>query len=86
MAGADRDHQRRARRDHQLTSPPTDLTALTGLQAAKAQGRVAGRPEAIGGTPARQAQKLRDGGESVPDIAKVFGVSIATVYRITKSR
>jgi DNA invertase Pin-like site-specific DNA recombinase len=59
---------------------------VAGLQAAKAQGRVGGRPKAIGGTQARQAQKLRNNGESVPDIAKALGVSIATIYRITKSK
>lgn len=58
---------------------------VAGLQAAKAQGRVGGRPKATDSAQARQAQKLRNGGESVPDIAKALGVSIATVYRITKS-
>lgn len=59
---------------------------VAGLQAAKDQGRVGGRPKATDSAQARQAQKLRDGGESVPDIAKALGVSIATVYRVTKSK
>lgn len=59
---------------------------VAGLQAAKAQGRVGGRPKATDSAQARQAQKLRTAGESVPDIAKALGVSIATVYRITKSK
>ncbi|CAH0158691.1 DNA-invertase hin [Microbacterium sp. Bi98] len=59
---------------------------VAGLRAAKAQGRTGGRPRSMDTVQARQAQKLRDGGESVPDIAKALGVSIATVYRITKSK
>lgn len=57
-----------------------------GLAAAKAQGRTGGRPKATDSKQARQAQKLRDGGESVPDIARALGVSVATVYRITKGK
>ncbi|AZH78175.1 invertase [Microbacterium sp. Y-01] len=59
---------------------------VAGLQAAKAQGRTGGRPKVTDSAQTRQAQKLRDAGESVPDIAKALGVSIATVYRITKSK
>lgn len=59
---------------------------VAGLQAAKAQGRVGGRPKATDSAQVRQAQKLRSAGESVPDIAKALGVSIATVYRITKAK
>lgn len=59
---------------------------VAGLQAAKAQGRVGGRPRSVDSAQARQAQMLRSAGESVPDIAKALGVSIATVYRITKSK
>lgn len=57
---------------------------VAGLQAAKAQGRTGGRPRSMDTAQARQAQMLRSAGESVPDIAKALGVSIATVYRITK--
>lgn len=58
---------------------------VAGLAAAKAQGRVGGRPKATDSKQARTAQTLRDSGESVPDIARTLGVSIATVYRITKT-
>ncbi|MCT2084887.1 recombinase family protein [Microbacterium enclense] len=58
---------------------------VAGLAAAKAQGRVGGRPKATDTKQARQAQALRDAGESVPDIARALGVSAATVYRITKT-
>lgn len=58
---------------------------IAGLAAAKAQGRVGGRPKVLDSKKAKQAQTLRDGGESVPDIASALGVSIATVYRLTKT-
>lgn len=58
---------------------------VAGLAEAKAQGRVGGRPKATDSKQARTAQTLRDSGESVPDIARTLGVSIATVYRITKA-
>lgn len=57
---------------------------VAGLAAAKAQGRVGGRPKTEN-AKARKAQTLRDSGESVPEIAKTLGVSIATVYRLTKA-
>ena len=58
---------------------------VAGLASAKAQGRKGGRPKATDMKQARQAQALRDAGESVPDIARALGVSAATVYRITKA-
>lgn len=56
-----------------------------GLAAAKAQGRTGGRPKVTDSATARRAQTLRNSGESVPEIAKTLGVSIATVYRVTKA-
>lgn len=55
-----------------------------GLRAAKAQGRTGGRPK-TDGAKARKAQALRNAGESVPEIARTLGVSVATVYRLTKA-
>lgn len=55
-----------------------------GLAAAKAQGRIGGRPKALDGKRAKQAQVLRDAGEPPAEIARTLGVSVATVYRITK--
>lgn len=57
---------------------------IAGLAAAKAQGRVGGRPKTEN-AKARKAQALRDSGETVPEIAKTLGLSIATVYRVTKA-
>lgn len=58
---------------------------VAGLAAAKAQGRTGGRPKTEN-AKARKAQALRDAGESVPEIAKTLGVSIATIYRVTKGK
>lgn len=57
---------------------------VAGLAAAKAQGRTGGRPKVADSAQSRRAQVLRNSGESVPDIARALGVSIATIYRITK--
>jgi DNA invertase Pin-like site-specific DNA recombinase len=54
-----------------------------GLAAKRAQGVIGGRPKVTDSKKAKQAQTLRTAGESVPDIAKALGVSIATIYRIT---
>lgn len=58
---------------------------MAGLAAARAQGRVGGRPKKVNDAKHRQAQTLRDSGESVPEIAKTLGVSVATVYRVTRA-
>ena len=56
-----------------------------GLAAKRAQGTVGGRPKATDSKQAKQAQALRDSGESVQDIAAALKVSVSTVYRITKA-
>jgi DNA invertase Pin-like site-specific DNA recombinase len=56
-----------------------------GLAAAKAQGRTGGRPKALDGKRSKQAQALRSAGESPADIARTLGVSVATIYRLTKA-
>lgn len=58
---------------------------IAGLAAAKAQGRLGGRPRGTDEAKARRAQVLRDAGEPVAEIAKTLGVSIATIYRVTKA-
>jgi DNA invertase Pin-like site-specific DNA recombinase len=55
---------------------------IAGLAAAKAKGRVGGRPKTES-AKARKAQALRSAGESVPEIARTLDISIATVYRLT---
>lgn len=53
-----------------------------GLAAARARGRVGGRPKALDDKGVATAQKLYRSNEySVPEIASMLGVSPATVYR-----
>jgi len=52
-----------------------------GLLAAAANGRKGGRPRKVDDASAAKARKLRDKGIAATDIAKMLGVSRATVYR-----
>lgn len=52
----------------------------SGLQTARAQGRVGGRPKAMNTAAIAKAKALRAKDVSVNDIAKTLGVSRATVY------
>ena len=52
-----------------------------GLAAARAQGRVGGRPPAPTTDATSAAIDLRDQGRTVPEIAELLKVSRATVYR-----
>ena len=57
-----------------------------GLAAARARGRVGGRKPALTPAKAKASQGLYDaGGTTVADIARVVGVSRATLYRHLKS-
>jgi DNA invertase Pin-like site-specific DNA recombinase len=58
---------------------------VAGLAAAKAQGRVGGRPRTLDSKRSKQAQVLRSAGNSPQDIAKLLGCSVSTVYRITRT-
>ena len=52
-----------------------------GLAAAAANGRKGGRPRKVDAAAAAKARTLRDKAITVKDIAKMLGVSGATVYR-----
>lgn len=52
-----------------------------GLAAAAANGRKGGRPRKVDDADAAKARNLRDRGIAATDIAKMLGVSRATVYR-----
>ncbi len=52
-----------------------------GLAAAAANGRMGGRPRKVADTDTAKARQLRDKGIAATDIAKMLGVSRATVYR-----
>ena len=57
------------------------LTEVAGLLAAAANGRKGGRPRKVGDADAAKARELKVKGISASDIAKMLGVSRATVYR-----
>jgi len=58
-----------------------------GLAAAAANGRKGGRPRKVDDADAAKARSLRDKGIAASDIAKMLGVSRATVYRyLTEDR
>jgi DNA invertase Pin-like site-specific DNA recombinase len=52
-----------------------------GLTAAAANGRKGGRPRKVDDADAAKARQLREKGIAASDIAKMLGVSRATVYR-----
>lgn len=52
-----------------------------GLAAAAANGRKGGRPRKVDDAAAMKARTLRDKGLAAADVAKLLGVSRATVYR-----
>jgi DNA invertase Pin-like site-specific DNA recombinase len=52
-----------------------------GLAAAAANGRKGGRPRKVDDADSAKARQLRDKGITATDIAKMLGVSRATVYR-----
>ena len=52
-----------------------------GLAAAAANGRKGGRPRKADVADAAKARSLRDKGINATDIAKMLGVSRATIYR-----
>ena len=56
-----------------------------GLKAARARGAKMGRPHALTDEQKETARKLRKAGESVSAIARILGVSRATVRRATTS-
>ncbi|OZC42400.1 DNA invertase [Rhodococcus sp. RS1C4] len=55
-----------------------------GLAAARAQGRVGGRPRQMSDAKVKQAKRMRAGGMSLTDIRDVVGVSRSTLYRYLK--
>lgn len=67
-----------------LAEYEVDLTAERAADAraaAAARGRQTGRPKALTDDQVRQMRALHEGGETVADLVRSFGVSRATVYR-----
>ena len=57
------------------------MRTRTGLAATAANGRKGGRPRKVDDAAAAKARNLRAKGINATDIAKMFGVCRATVYR-----
>jgi DNA invertase Pin-like site-specific DNA recombinase len=55
-----------------------------GLAAARAQGRVGGRPRALDEKKRQALVDLRETGRSVAELMELFSVSRATVYRVLR--
>jgi DNA invertase Pin-like site-specific DNA recombinase len=69
---------------HAFTELERTLTrerTMVGVYAARARGRVGGRPRALSETNVERVVLLRDQGASVREIAQQLGTSRATVYR-----
>ena len=60
---------------------PVLFVSMAGLAAARAQGRVGGRPVVMDADKLAAATARRANGESPTQIAKALGVSRASVYR-----
>jgi DNA invertase Pin-like site-specific DNA recombinase len=59
----------------------THMRTMAGLKAARAQGRVGGRPTVMDPDTLAAARARRENGESPTQIARALGVSRASVYR-----
>jgi len=55
---------------------------MVGVYAARARGRVGGRPRALSATNVERVVMLREQGATVREIAQELGTSRATVYRV----
>lgn len=55
-----------------------------GLAAARARGRTGGRPLKMTSTKLAQAQRMRENGMHLTDIAEIIGVGRTTLYRHLK--
>jgi len=59
--------------------------AAAARAAAHLRGRHTGRPPRLTPTQTRQVRSLRDGGESLTELVRTFGVSRATIYRALRA-
>jgi DNA invertase Pin-like site-specific DNA recombinase len=56
---------------------------MEGLQAARAKGRIGGRPPALSDDQKTEVLRLKSEGRAMKDIAALFKVSLATVKRVS---
>ena len=75
-----------ARLPHVIRHRPTTRLAderKEGMLVAKAKGRLKGKPPKLSGTQQTHLIKLLEAGEhTIPELAELFSVSRATVYRV----
>ncbi|WP_387467773.1 recombinase family protein [Photorhabdus sp. RM323S] len=57
-----------------------------GLAAARAQGRIGGRPVSFSVTDQMQAEKLLSGGQTRRELAMLYDVSLSTIYKYFPAR
>ena len=57
---------------------------LEGLEEARKQGRVGGRPPVLNERQLRMVMRMRAEGESLREIARTFNVSVGTVHRAVR--
>lgn len=55
---------------------------IEGLQAARARGRIGGRPAALSDAQKAEVLRLKSAGRPIKDIAELFKVSMSTVKRV----
>lgn len=52
-----------------------------GLAAARSRGRIGGRPYSLSSAQQEQAKKLLDSGHSRKELALLYGISLASIYK-----
>lgn len=52
-----------------------------GLAAARSRGRIGGRPRSLSSAQQEQAKKLLESGHSRKQLALLYGVSLASIYK-----
>jgi DNA invertase Pin-like site-specific DNA recombinase len=62
-----------------------DKRTQAGLAAARARGRLGGRPSKLNEAKLQVIRKLyADKNNQIPDICQMFGISKATLYRVVR--
>jgi DNA invertase Pin-like site-specific DNA recombinase len=60
--------------------------AAAGRAAARARGRLGGRPEKLGKKEVEMLKTLVSNGTPIKDVAEMFGISRTTVYRYLEKK
>ncbi|NKT12172.1 helix-turn-helix domain-containing protein, partial [Rhodococcus hoagii] len=68
-------------RPRQLRAGTSSGTDLRRLAAARARGKVGGRPRKMTDSRIKQARRMRENGMSQTEIAEILGVGRTTLYQ-----